>query len=172
MSFVRVTLAGLLSSGLALQDSAPPLEVPDAARESLEATWRDWAPAELTSDASCLDGAARTSMVSADLDSDGHPDYALAVRAAGGLRLAAVLHRIPKFVTFELDDLGADGPATLALAPRGGRFVPASGVDDFFPAETILVRRCGQPDVAYLWTGFSFRKTPLGGGTAPAPAAR
>ena len=168
-----MVVAGLLSAGIVSQDSPAPVELPDDARESLAAKWRDWAPAELAPAAACLkDGGPPMSTVRADLDSDGHADYVLAVRAGGTVRLAAVLHRIPEYVVFDLDAIGADGPAALALAPRGARFTPAGGIEDFYPAETILVRRCSAPDVAYIWTGFSFRKTPVGSGTAPAPPAR
>jgi hypothetical protein len=174
MVFVSLILASLLSSAPATQDMPAPVELPDEARDALEEKWRDWAPAELPSAAACLkDGAAPASgVVRADFDSDGHPDYVLAVRTGGLVRLAVVLQRIPKSVVFDLDELAADVPAALTLAPRGSRFTPAGGIDDYYPAETIVVRRCDGSEVAYVWTGFSFRKTPIAGGTAPAPPAR
>jgi hypothetical protein len=174
MVFVSLILASLLSTSAAVQDVPAPVELPDDARDSLQEKWRDWAPAELPSAAACLkDGGAPASrVVRADLDGDGHPDYVLAVRTGGLVRLAVVLQRIPKPVVFDLDELPAEVPGALTLAPRGSRFTPAGGIVDFYPAETVVVRRCDGSEVAYVWTGFSFRKTPVAGGTAPAPPAR
>jgi hypothetical protein len=174
MVFLSLILASLLSSAPATQDVPAPVELPDEARDALGEKWRDWARAELPSAAACLkDGAAAPAgALRADLDSDGHPDFILAVRTGGLVRLAAVLQRIPKYVVFDLDELPGDAPAAVTLASRGARFTPAGGIDDFYPAETVVVRGCDGSEIAYVWTGFSFRKTPVAGGTALAPPAR
>jgi hypothetical protein len=168
MPVLVLALTGLLSAIVPVQEPAAPIELPGDARDALEDKWRDWAPATLPGDPACLkDGATPVSLVRADLDSDGHADFALAVQTGGAVRLAAVLYRVPEYVVFDLDELGGTpAAATLAVAPRASMFTPAGALPDFFPADTILVRRCGQPDVAYLWTGFSFRKTPMATGTA------
>jgi hypothetical protein len=174
MPFVSLILAGLLSAGVANQDQETPAELPADARDSLNDKWRDWAPVELPSAASCLKdgGAAAAGMLRADLDSDGHADYVLAVRTGGAVRLAAVLHRIPEYVVFDIDALAADAPAALTVAARGSRFTPDGGIADYYPAETLVVRRCDGPAVAYIWTGFSFRKTPVTTEKTAAPPLR
>ena len=165
-----IPFVAMVALALPPQDPAAP-ELPDKTRESLEEKWKDWTPAAVDPQAvACLkNGVAPAGPLVVDLDSDGHQDFVLTVQTATGVRLVAVLYRLPDFVVHDLDE-GAGGFPT--LAPRGAKFMPAGGTDDYFPAQTIVVRRCGQPDVAYLWTGFSFRKTPLAPGTTPPPPTR
>jgi hypothetical protein len=173
--FGAAILGGMLAAAGSGQDMAAAVELPDKAREAVEKRWTGAAPAGLPAEpAACLqDGAAATSLLTADLDSDGHADYIVPVRTAAGLRLAVVLYRLPDYAVFELDELdGPEAPVAIGLAPRGAQFMPSGGIPDFYPAPTVLGRRCGQPDIAYLWTGFSFRKTPLSVGTAPVPPSR
>ena len=162
----------MLAAGVPAQEAAPPVELPDDAMEALEETWKGWTPAAIDAEAAACakNGASAAPPLLTDLDSDGHGDYVLAVQTSSGPRLVAVLYRVSRYVVHDLDELASGVPL---MAPRAAKFTPAGGgVDDYFPADTRLVRRCGQPDVAYLWNGFGFRKTPLAGGTAPAPATR
>jgi hypothetical protein len=157
-------LLAVVLAGAAVQERTGPVELPGKARDALSDKWKTWVPAELDPQAAgCLQNSSPPAMMlSADLDGDGQTDYATIVHTADGVRLVALVHRLWGYVVHDLDELGAaQASGALALEPRGGRFTTAGGLDDYYPAPTIVARRCGQPEVAYLWTGFSFRRTPI-----------
>ena len=153
------------------------LTLTEATRDALDKAFDKWeiAPVDPQS-VSCQsqnDGAPPSSFVRGDLNSDGQPDLAVAIKTSTGVRLVAVFERAVDSLVVDVDSLGqtaADG--AIGIQARGSTFKnPGDGLDDYFTADTIAVSRCGQPRTLYFWSGLGFRKVVLAPSRAGGPAA-
>ncbi len=178
-SFLLAALAAAGCGGGSAQvpGASSGLTLTEATRDALDRAFDKWeiAPVDPQS-VSCQaqnDGASSSSFVRGDLNSDGLPDLALAVKTPQGVRLVAVFERTIDSLVVDVDSLGqtaADG--ALGIQPRGSTFKnPGDGLDDYFTAETIAVSRCGQPRTLYFWSGLGFRKVVLAPSRSGGPAA-
>jgi hypothetical protein len=165
-------MALLTPSAVLAQDLQPArVDLPEEAREALKDRWEDWSLASPVAAPCATDGGAAVAPVTAaDLDNDGQLDYVTAVQTSEGPRLVAVMFRAWEYAAIELDPLGGDAAAgVLSLEPRGARYTKVNGLDDYFPAVTIVVRRCDGGSVAYIWSGIDFRRTSIGKTGSGAP---
>jgi hypothetical protein len=142
------------------------VDLPKNVRKALDDRWKGWQLATIDPQAvSCrpTNAAAPSVVVQGDLDGDGHPDTAFLIKTSQGVRLVAAITRVDDIELVEVDSLGNDSAnGVLALEPRGAKFsYPDLAVDDFFPADTLTISRCGQPITAYFWLGLEFSKVEL-----------
>jgi hypothetical protein len=148
------------------EQRAASADISKTVRKALDDRWKGWQLATVDPQAlSCRpkDAAPPPVVVQGDLDGDGHPDTAFLIKTSQGVRLVAAITRVDDIVLVEVDSLGADAAnGVLTLEPRGAKFsYPDLSVDDFFPADTLTISRCGQPTVAYFWLGLEFSKVEL-----------
>jgi len=141
-------------------------DLPKNVRKALDDRWKGWQLATVDPQAlACRpkDAPPPSVVVKGDLDGDGHPDTAFLIKTSQGVRLVAAITRVDDIYLVEVDSLGstaADG--VLALEPRGAKFsYPDLPVDEFYPADTLTISRCGQPTTAYFWLGLEFSKVVL-----------
>jgi hypothetical protein len=133
------------------------------ARKAVDDKFKKWEVAPLSPEAAaCATEGPPPRAIEGDFNSDGTPDAAAALKVSDGVHLVAVLNRVEDAFAIDLDTVGqttADG--FLVLQKRGQKYTNAAGLQDFFAADTITFVRCGQPTVAYLWSGSAFRKSTL-----------
>ena len=121
-----------------------------------------WKGAQVVQAAACPQGGAASSVVAGDLNGDGRIDLALRVQAADGLHLVVALTRTDDYDLWEITKGVPGGNVQLTVKPRGMRYYRKdSTLDNYFPADTLTVTPCGQPSVAFYWTGNSFDPMPL-----------
>jgi hypothetical protein len=160
---VAIALASLgsLPPVFVQSQTAPPTLSKDA-RNALKDKWPGWQLAEIDvqGNSACLDARAPSPVVQADIDSDGHPDVAAAIRTAQGVRLVALISRPGHYDTYDIDALGDTvSAAFLGIQPRGSSFRKVGEwIDHFYSADTLAAYQCGKPTAAYLWNGFRFLK--------------
>ena len=164
-SLLVIVLAGACAPLSAQKVSLPSgLTLSEATRDALNETFDKWqiAPIDPQSVA-CRTDASAQSFVRGDLNSDGQPDLALAVKTADGVHLVAVFERATGGLVVDVDTLGQSAAeGTLGLEPRGSSFKnPEDGLEDYFTADTLVISRCGQPQTLYFWNGLGFRKLTL-----------
>jgi hypothetical protein len=138
-----------------------PVELSKDARKALDEQFDDWELVSMDATAaSCVAGAG--SSIAGDIDSDGQPDLAAAVRTPEGIRLVVLLSRLWGYQTFDVDAFDPSG-GYLALKPRGTMFNnPGTSMRDYFRNDTLTIARCGEPAfVAYIWRGFDFGKVEI-----------
>jgi hypothetical protein len=136
------------------------LVLPKFTKKALDDRFKGWELAAADSQtAACRpDGGGSPVFVQADFNGDGAPDVALAVKTGDGVRLIAVLARVEDGTVVDVDTLDMAG-AYLSVEKRGTKFKdPVYGLDDYFAADTLAVRRCGQPTTIYRWDGAAFEK--------------
>ena len=181
---MRATLCALVlasvCASLAAQTPAPPagagMAKSDLSKEIRHALddrfdkldgFKKWRVASVDPQrASCrTDGAGSPAMATGDLNGDGRPDHAVFIQGDNRVQLVAVFERIGDFM---VQDIDADAVGTaaaegyLGLRKRGTAFVdPDTHLEDYYANDTLILHRCGQPSVAYLWSGASFRKIAL-----------
>ena len=136
-------------------------ELPGDAREALSKTWDHWS-LSTTVNASCaIDGGSAGPLLTTDLDNDGHDDFVAVVETPDGQRLVAAVYRLTGYEIYDLDPFGGAATGAIAVERRGMQFTPTNGSDDFFPANTVVVRHCDGKTTGYLWGGVNFRKTAI-----------
>jgi len=146
------------------EDAAPAsFATSKIARKAVDGKFKKWGVATIDPKAAaCATDGPPPRAIEGDFNSDGTPDAAAAIKVADGVHLVAVLNRVEDALVIDLDTVGqaaADG--FLVLRKRGDKYTDSTGLQDFLPADTITFVRCGQPTVAYLWSGTSFRKSTL-----------
>jgi hypothetical protein len=149
------------------------LKLTQATRDALDATFKKWQIATVAPQAVACQNGSAAPFVRGDLNSDGQPDLALAIKTAEGVHLVAVFERATDSTVVDVDSMGqeaADG--AVGIQPRGGSFKnPDDALDDYFTADTLMVTRCGQPRTLYFWSGLGFRKVVLKPSAANSKAA-
>jgi hypothetical protein len=143
--------------------ASPGLALPKSARKALDRQFKHWevAPVDPEATACRRDGAGESpTFVQADFDSDGQQDVAIAVKVGDEVRLIAILARLEDTKLVDVDSLGHGGAdAYLGIEKRGTKFKRQNiALDDYYPADTLAVYRCGQPTTAYFWAGSGFNK--------------
>jgi hypothetical protein len=177
---MTVGLRGALVLSLIAAVGAPARAQSDAAvasiskdtRKALDDTFDKWELASIEpQSAACRTGGGEAPrLVRGDLNSDGQPDLALAIKARDGVHLVVVFERVTEHIVVDIERLGdSSANGYLMVEPRGSAYVnPADGLHDYFVSDTLAVYRCGQPATAYFWSGLGFRKVSLiGDVTAP-----
>ena len=95
-----------------------------------------------------------------DFDGDGVQDLALRVQRGDGVHIVAAF--VHTYVYVLQDVVGNAASSMLSVRPRGALYrVPDSVVDHYLGADTLVLTPCGQPPVAYIWTGASFTPQPI-----------
>jgi hypothetical protein len=148
----------VLAGAVGPQAQEPRPELPEDARQALTARWaEEWSlPSAL--EPPCGNDGVTAPLTTTDLDNDGRQDLVAVIQTPDGVRLVAMLYRLTGYEIFDLDALAGEMAGVVMLAPRGARFSPARGPDDFFPASTIVVRQCDGAATGYLWSGITFRR--------------
>jgi hypothetical protein len=140
--------------------------IPKVAKNAIDGRFKGWKLAIVDPQAtSCLADGQKSGppFVQGDLDGDGRPDVALAIKTSQGVRLVAVLARLDDAQVYDIDGLGADASSvSLALARRGMGFTnPNTTLPDWFATDALITSRCGQARTAYVWSGSKFDKLAL-----------
>lgn len=144
-------------------EAAPGASLSKTTRKALDNTFKKWQPANVDpQSAACRrEAGPPPALVQADLNGDGQPDVALALKAADGVHLVVVFERLADSIVVDVDRLGQDAAdGYLMIEPRGSSY-SKDGLEDYFTANTLAVYRCGQPRTVYFWSGLGFRKLVL-----------
>ena len=144
-------------------------------KQALDKTFKHWQVAAVDPKvAACWRGEGNPpAFARGDLNSDGQPDLALAVKANDGVHLVAIFERLTDSVVVTVDTFtGQTVDGYLAIERRGSAFQnPDDHLQDYFTSDTLAVYRCGQPRTVYFWSGLGFRKSQLKAPTAAAAAS-
>ncbi len=136
--------------------------LPKAVKEALDDRFKRWEVASVDPQAiACRrDGEESPAIVQADFNSDGQQDIALALKVGDEVRLIVIVARMEESTLMDVDSLGRGAAGGyLGIEKRGTKFKASNvGVEDFFPADTLAVYRCGQPKTAYFWAATGFTK--------------
>ena len=171
----RILLTGLLVSVLAsacgllsFKRADAPVEsgaLSSDARQALTRRWPKWQLAVLDPQvATCASGQTDLPLlVELDADGDSASDVGVAIQTGEATRLVVILNRGWDTVVYDVDSLGgAAANGFLGVVTRGRRFMnPATNMDDYFSNPTVMATRCGEPALAYRWTGVGFEKVVL-----------
>lgn len=137
----------------------PQAELAKAIRKQLDKQFDGWTVAP----APACPGAS--SHAAADIDFDRSGDVALIVNTpAGEPRVVIAMPRvIGGAIVHDMGPLAAIPGATHVVVLPQGRVVRAPGAmfDDHLSGPTFAVASCERPIVAFVWTGYSFRKIPV-----------
>src|SRR5262249_11742385 len=127
---VLLLISFAASQTFAAQSTTP--DPPKTVREALTEKWKGWRQS--------------SPVVTADFNSDGRMDHALAVTISSGVRLVVVLNRLEDRTVVDVDALSAEcASAPLSVQPVGTKFRRAGdAVDDYF-SEATLVVGCAKP---------------------------
>lgn len=135
------------------------------AREALRRRWPKWQLAALDPQVpACASGQKDLPLlVELDADGDSASDVGVAIQTGEGTRLVVILSRAWDTDIYDIDTLGgAAANGFLGVVPRGRRYTnPATNLDDYFSNPTVMATRCGEPALAYRWTGVGFEKVVL-----------
>ncbi|MCC7186831.1 MAG: hypothetical protein IT185_11345 [Acidobacteria bacterium] len=142
----------------ALQD--PPEVVTKAMRKALDQQFPEWATAPAAACPTAVDTPA-----TADVDFDMETDVAMIVAVPGGEphMVVAMPRVIAGSIVHDLGPLSAIPGAThlvvlpLGTAVRG----PGDMFNDYLSGPTFAAASCDKPLVAFVWTGYGFRKRPI-----------
>jgi hypothetical protein len=150
------------------------LTLTPATRDALDAKFKKWQIATVDPQSvACQNNGSAAPFVRGDLNGDGQPDLALAIKTDTGVHLVAIFERSTDSTAVDVDSMGqtaADGG--VGIQPRGSSFKnPDDGLEDYFTADTLVVSRCGQPRTLYFWSGLGFRKLVVKTSPAEAGAA-
>ena len=115
---------------------------------------QQWPNAQIAapSGASCSTPASPP-FVTGDFNGDGLTDIAARVAAPDGTRLVHAIARVNTFVFYSIPLEGDLANGQLSMRKRGDKYVPESGVADYFGADTPVVTPCGLPPTAFFPTG-------------------
>lgn len=123
----------------------------------LDKKWPDWTLAEAPS---CAE-----TPVAVDINFDGADDLGLLiVPVDGAARLVVAMPQVIGGAT--LHDLGplsdVPGATHFTVLPQGRPFrAPGAMLVDYLSGPTFAAASCGEPLVAFVWTGRGFRPVPL-----------